>query len=115
MTTNRPCMYPRGPLLILLVLIAGCASNPAVRSDEEFLVKGFPDLPPDARQVVERFAMCNHWAGETGDNSAEREQEIHEAIVALRCDRIEYDVSAMRSRYARDDDVQKALAAAKDF
>jgi hypothetical protein len=101
--------------LLSILFVAGCSQMPAMDSEETRLVKGFPVLPEDARQVVERQAECNHWAGETGDNPPEREQEIHVAVVKLRCDRIEQDVAAMRSKYAGNDQVEKALAAAEDY
>lgn len=102
--------------LFLLVLSAiGCAGAQVIDPDENWLIKGFPNLPADARQVVERLAECNHWAGETGDNPPDREQEIHEAIVRLRCDRIEQDVTAIRAKYRGNEQVAKALAAAADF
>ena len=103
------------PLLSLILLVAGCARMPAIDSEETRLVKGFSVLPEDARQVVERQAECNHWAGETGDNPPEREQEIHEAVTKLRCDRIEQDVAAIRSKYPGNELVEKALAAAEDY
>lgn len=102
-------------LLSLVLVIAGCAQRPVVGSEETRLVKGFPTLPMDARQVVERQAECNHWAGEIGDNPPEREREIQAAVTKLRCDRIEQDVTAIRSKYRGNDQVERALAAAEEY
>lgn len=99
--------------LLSFFLIAGCANKPAPGSDKGLLVKGFPNLPADARQVVERAAQCHHWAGEIGDNSPERREQIYMAVATLRCERIAYDVMAIRSKYPEDNMVQKALAAAE--
>ena len=101
--------------LLSLFLIAGCANNPAPGSHIGLLVKGFPDLPADARQVVERVAQCHHWAGEIGDNSPERREQIYMAVATLRCERIKYDVMALRSKYPQHNMVYQALAAAENW
>ena len=98
-----------------VLLAVGCASVQPAGSEETRLIKGFPNLPNDARQVVERIAECNHWAGETGDNPPEREQEIHNAITKLGCDRVEQDAAVLRLRYQGNPEVSNALAAAENY
>lgn len=105
----------RTSLFLLALSATGCAGAQAIDADENWLIKGFPSLPADARQVIERLAECNHWAGETGDNPPDREREIREAVVELRCDRIEQDVAAIRAKYRGNEQVAKAIAAAEDF
>lgn len=100
--------------LLSMLGCAGCAGTPRPEPDTH-LVKGFPALPDDAREVVERLALCRHFAGETGDNPPERERQIGAAVTRLRCDRIEQDVIAIRARYAGNAEVAQALAAADEF
>jgi hypothetical protein len=99
------------------VLLVGCAGGPAPREPvgEDLLVTGFPGLPADARQVAERLASCSHFAGEfNGDRSA-RDREVVAAMTELRCDTIDRDVAGIRRKYAGNQAVQEALAAASQL
>jgi len=98
-----------------ILLAAGCAGVQPVNPDETRRIKGFPNLPNDARQVVERLAERNYWAVETGDNPPGREQEIHHAVTKLGCDRVEQDAAAHRLRYQGNPEISKALAAAENY
>ena len=105
-------MVRTSPLaLVLALVVSGCAAPQPLAPNESLLQSRFPGLPSDAAQVAERLAGCNHFAGETGDNPPEREQEIARAVHKLRCDRIERDVAAIRAKYSGDSKVQEALAA----
>ena len=98
--------------LALVIAVSGCAAPRYIEPNESLLQTGFRGLPADAAQVAERLAGCNHFAGETGDNPPEREQQIAEAIQELHCDRIGEDVAAIRAKYPGNAKVQEALAAA---
>ena len=99
-------------------LLAGCASGlrqPSASQGEELMVPGSANLPVDARQVVERLAACSHFAGEFNGDRSERDKEIAAATAKLRCETIEQDASAIRTRYVGNRAVQEALVAASQF
>ncbi len=70
--------------------------------------------PADVVRLVERFAGCNHWAGEEG-YSAERRKEIEAGVNRLRCERIEADQQRLRKKYARKPPVLRVIDAANDY
>ncbi len=99
-------------VLAIVLAPCGCAVPGPLEPSESLLQTGFPGLPADAARVAERLAGCNHFAGETGGNPPEREQEIAKALEELQCDRIEEDVVVIRAKYSGNAKVQEALAAA---
>ena len=110
-TRYRTPIRQAGVLALVFALAwIGCAAGPARGADESVRTNVVSQLPADAARVVERVIACNHFAGETGDNTPEREREITAAVEALGCDRVKQDVAAMRSKYADDREVEKALA-----
>jgi hypothetical protein len=98
-----------------VLALAACSAQPTYTANENLLITGFPDLPKDAAKVAERLAGCQHFAGETGDNPPEREREIQAAMSDLRCESIEHDVSVIRAKYVRNQQVQAALTAASEL
>ena len=105
----------RPSLVLIVLLVAGCASNPQPSNysvDEGLLVSGFPGLPDDARLVAERLASCSHFAGELNGDRSERDKEVAATMSELRCETIDQDASAIRQKYRGSRAVQEALAAA---
>ena len=103
-------------IVILLCASSALATQPAADpANADLMVRGFPGLPPEARQVVERLAACAHLAGEFNGNRSERDKDVADAMAGLHCDTIEQDVSAIRRKYADDPSVQGALVAASRF
>ena len=96
---------------VLALVTSGCI-NAAQPPDHpaELGLAPFVALPPDARAVAERAALCGHFAGEIAGNRSERDQEVHRGMGELRCETIEQELSAIRSRYARNRPVLEALA-----
>lgn len=104
--------------LLMLVLLAGCASNlqpSGCCANEDLLVSGFPSLPDEARLVAQRLASCTHFAGEFNGDRSERDSEVTATMGELRCDTIDQDVSAIRKKYHGNQAVQEALAAASQL
>ncbi|HVV48330.1 MAG TPA: hypothetical protein VHO06_01605 [Polyangia bacterium] len=71
-------------------------------------------MPADVVGLVERFAGCNHWAGEEG-YSEERRKEIEDNVNRLRCERLEADQRKLRKKYARKPPVLRVIDAANDY
>lgn len=94
--------------LIVTLLVAACAH-------ESPLASRFPGLPRDAAKVVDRIAMCQHFGGEINGDGSERDQEVFKAMASLRCETIDHDESAIRRKYADNDQVLAALAAATEL
>lgn len=69
----------------------------------------------DARRVAERLASCSHFSGEFDGDRSDRDKEVAAAMVALSCETIDQDVSAVRKKYAGDRAVQEALMAASQL
>lgn len=68
-----------------------------------------PKLPPDAAGVVDRVAMCAHFAGESNGNQSEQDKRISATMTELRCDSLEADVAALRKKHSNDPAVLKAV------
>jgi hypothetical protein len=89
--------------------ILATASFAAMAADEndpvDALTKG---QPPEVAAFIVRFVGCGHWAGEEPYDK-ERAAEIATALKELKCERIEEDEKNLRSRYARNPRVLKAL------
>ena len=106
---NRVCST------ILVLCLGACSSSQTYSASENLLVTGFPNLPQDARNVAERLAACQHFAGETGDNPPDRELEIQATLSDLKCQSIEQDVSDMRAKYSANREVLAALDSASQL
>ena len=104
--------------VICVLLTAGCtaAARPSpIAVNEDLLVRGFPDLPGDARQVVERIAACSHFAGEFNGDQSQRDQDVSAAEAKLHCDAVDQDAAGIRKRYAGNKSIDDALGAASRF
>jgi hypothetical protein len=66
------------------------------------------ELPADVKALLDRREGCQHWADEEPANKARR-KEIAAGERALRCERIDKDLAALRRKYAADPAVQNAL------
>jgi rhomboid family GlyGly-CTERM serine protease len=96
--------------------LAGCSSHlpsDTDPTDENLLVSGFPGLPRDARDVVERLASCAHFAGEINGDRSERDKEVFAIMTQLRCDNVEQEAQAISAKYPDNREVQEALKAAQ--
>jgi hypothetical protein len=103
---------------IVCLLLASCASAatlPTNSADKDLWVPGFPSLPRDARRVVERLAGCSHFAGEFNGDRSQRDKDVSAAEAKLRCETIEQDATAIRTKYAGNKSVQDALVAASEL
>ncbi|MEO7251794.1 MAG: hypothetical protein ABIW30_04210 [Arenimonas sp.] len=76
---------------------------------------GFPGLPMDAREVVQKLAACNHFAGEFGGDRSTRDREVAAAMVQLRCETIDEDVRHVLGKYPGNKELVRALKAATDL
>ena len=97
-------------VFLLGLLTAGFTAN-AVGDPLASLKKG---QPKDVAALVERLALCVHWAGEE-PYDAEREKEIATAMKKWKCDRLEKDESEALKRYAKNPAVLKVLKEAKEW
>lgn len=95
-------------VIIVTLLVAACAHLSPLASR-------FPGLPRDAAKVVDRIAMCQHFGGEINGDGSGRDHEVFKAMASLRCETIEHDESAVRRKYAGNDQVIAALAAATEL
>ena len=64
--------------------------------------------PADVREAIGRRAACNHWSGEEGYDP-QRRMQIAAALREARCDEIEADILAIRSRYASEPAVLRLI------
>ena len=81
---------------------------------EDVLATGFPGLPKDATALANRLASCSHFAGEYG-GTPERNAEVSDALKELRCDTVETETAAIRSKYAHNKAVLDALVCASQL
>jgi hypothetical protein len=70
--------------------------------------------PTPVIDLVDRIVDCNHWSGEEPYN-AERREEIRKAITELRCDSLKTDEEALLRKFKDDENVRKAIDAAKNL
>jgi hypothetical protein len=71
-----------------------------------------PPLPADAAALIERVESCHHFAGEFNGDRSERDREVNATMTELRCDTVEADAGAMRTKYADAAAVLDALESA---
>ncbi|HEX8299300.1 MAG TPA: hypothetical protein VF594_09095 [Rubricoccaceae bacterium] len=107
--------------LCATLFMAGCVDQSAPAADEapteptasEPAMSG---VPREVSDVAERLEGCNHFAGETGDNTPEREEQIGAAMEELRCgDELDRDVARIRATYAGNPAVEEALKEAMEL
>ena len=109
-------MLRKAALLTLLFHAGICgAEPPSAAPQDNSSGMGFPQLPADARDVAERFAACNHFAGEINGDGGERDKEVFAKLTELSCDTIARDVATIRNKYANDAAVAEALKRASEF
>jgi hypothetical protein len=70
--------------------------------------------PTPVIDLIDRIVDCDHWSGEEPYN-AERREEIRKAITELRCDSLETDEEALLRKFKGDENVRKAIDAAKNL
>lgn len=101
--------------LLLSIALSACVFSGAAQPNENILVTGFPDIPSDARDVAERLASCHHFWGEIGGDNSERDREVNATLSQLRCETIEVETAAIRSKYEKNKAVQDALDQAENW
>ena len=103
---------------LVCLLLASCASTANLSKalgEKDPWVPGFPNLPEDARQVVERVAGCSHFAGEFNGDRSQRDKDVVAAETKLRCETVDQDAAAIRQKYSGNTSVQDALVAASQL
>ena len=76
---------------------------------ETGLVADYPELPADARKVVERSAACRHFADEIAGNGSERDRQVNRQIKKLRCNSLENDANRIRQKYKSRPEVLRLM------
>ncbi|MCA0327252.1 MAG: hypothetical protein LCH89_16870 [Proteobacteria bacterium] len=83
---------------VLLLFAAINTFMPSTSWAETGLVADYPELPADARKVVERSAACRHFADEIAGNGSERDRQVNRQIKKLRCNSLENDANRIRQK-----------------
>ena len=76
---------------------------------ETGLVADYPELPADARKVVERSAACRHFADEIAGNGSERDRQVNRQIKKLRCNSLGNDANRIRQKYKSRPEVLRLM------
>ena len=102
------------------LLLASCAVPGSLQDsdpphDEAYFRTVSPGLPGDAREVVQKLAACNHFAGEFGGDRSTRDREVGAAMTQLHCESIDEDVRLILVKYPGDTGLIKALKAATEL
>lgn len=93
-------------------LILACVTGAAAAADPaEELRRG---MPQDVAALIDRIAACHHWAGEE-PYDAERRRQIETAVARLKCDALEAEQKAIRTKYPGNDEIGRRLDAARDL
>ena len=103
---------------VVCLLLASCATSANLSSapgEKDLWVPGFPNLPEDARQVVERVAACSHFAGEFNGDRSQRDKDVVATETELRCETVDQDAAAIRQKYSGNKSVQDALVTASQL
>lgn len=96
----RAAYLVRRAVMKLLLLFAAINTHmPSTSWAETGLVADYPELPADARKVVERSAACRHFADEIAGNGSERDRQVNRQIKKLRCNSLENDANRIRQTY----------------
>ena len=69
----------------------------------------YPELPADARKVVERSAACRHFADEIAGNGSENDRQVKRQIKKLRCNSLENDANRIRQKYKSRPEVLRLM------
>ncbi|MBV1775677.1 hypothetical protein KSF73_08090 [Burkholderiaceae bacterium DAT-1] len=88
--------------LLLSIFTSSVGAEPASLSD---LTK---DHPKDVTLLVERIAMCTHFAGEEPYDAARR-KEIATAMKQYRCMQLDQDEATLRKRYKDNPEILNVL------
>lgn len=102
----------RGRCAVMKVLLLFAAINtlmPSTSWAETGLVADYPELPADARKVVERSAACRHFADEIAGNGSERDRQVNRQIKKLRCNTLENDANRSRQKYKSRPEVLRLM------
>ena len=105
-------------VVILSVATSGCMSKVEKlesASDQALPESGTPQLPHDASAVADRLVSCVHFSGEFNGDRSQRDKEVAEAMVELRCETIESEAAVIRRKYSGNAAVLKALDSANDL
>lgn len=95
----RGAIFIRPHLPCLLLFAAINTLMPSTSWAETGLVADYPELPADARKVVERSAACRHFADEIAGNGSERDRQVNRQIKKLRCNSLGNDANRIRQKY----------------
>lgn len=94
---------------VLLLFAAINTLMPSTSWAETGLVADYPELPADARKVVERSAACRHFADEIAGNGSERDRQVNRQIKKLRCNSLENDANRIRQKYKSRPEVLRLM------
>ena len=94
---------------VLLLLAAINTLMPSNSWAETGLVTDYPELPADARKVVERSAACTHFADEIAGNGSERDRQVNRQIKKLHCNSLEKDANRIRQKYKSRPEVLRLM------
>ena len=94
---------------LLLLFAAINTLVPSTSWAETGLVADYPELPADARKVVERSAACRHFADEIAGNGSERDRQVNRQIKKLRCNSLENDANRIRQKYKSRPEVLRLM------
>ena len=101
-----------GRCAVMKVLLLFAAINtlmPSTSWAETGLVADYPELPADARKVVERSAACRHFADEIAGNGSERDRQVNRQIKKLRCNSLGNDANRIRQKYKSRPEVLRLM------
>ena len=94
---------------VLLLFAAINTLMPSTSWAETGLVADYPELPADARKVVERSAACRHFADEIAGNGSERDRQVNRQIKKLRCNSLGNDANRIRQKYKSRPEVLRLM------
>ena len=94
---------------LLLLFAAINTVMPSTSWAETGSVADYPELPADARKVVERSAACRHFADEIAGNGSERDRQVNRQIKKLRCNSLENDANRIRKKYKSRPEVLRLM------
>lgn len=96
-------------VLLSALTVASIATAKQSCTDDEFVAKTAKDLPEGTAPILKRIVECNHWAGEVGDTSPERTNQIQAAIEKAKCNTLPEDQAAFIKRHAKLKKVEDAF------
>lgn len=103
-------------LMIFFVLLFGLKSySKQSCTSLEFSKRLSQGLPKGAESILNRIIECNHWGGEVGDASAERNKQILEGVERARCKDLDKDRSELMKKHPSNKKLVDALSAADSW